>query len=571
MTNRHFYIFFILLGLFTSLTFPASAQDRPTEEQVETEKLFIDASKEKVLGNYEDAAFLFKEVLKRDKRNHAAAYELARLYDVLDKVDKAQASIKMAIAGDANNQWYRMFLADVYDRLGKFKDGAKIYGSLRKEKPYNEYFYIKQAFLLIKAKKSEDAVEVYHALEQKIGISEEISQKKVRLYLGLGQPEQAVETYQLLVKSDPYNLDYHHLLAGLYLQLGNEEAAAQSYLRILEIDPNNAIASIALAEREKVEGDDASFLNSLTPVFEKPDVDIDVKVKEILPYLHKMVATPDEPTTNTLLKLAAILEKQHPDEAKAYAVYGDILYYSDRKTPALQKYMKARSLNNTIYSIYEQIMYINLETNSYDSLLIVSNEAIDLFPNQAGAYYFNGIALGFQQKEKEAINAYNQALLMSRKNPQLQFDLYSRMGGLYHRLGKFALSDKNMEKALQLNPKDYNLLNNYSFYLTERGEQLEKAKGMSSLANELKPNQAQFQDTYGWILYQMKEYEGAKEWLSKAIDNGGINNASILEHYGDVLYQLGKTDAAIAEWQKALDKKGGTDDTLEEKIRRRQL
>lgn len=571
MTNRQFYIFFISMGLFMSLTLSLSAQDRPTEEQVETEKIFIDASKEKVLGNYEDAAFLFKEVLKRDKRNHAAAYELARLYDVLDKVDKAQASIKMAIAGDSDNQWYQMFLADIYDRQGKFKEGAKIYEKLIAETPYNEFFYIKQAFLLIKAKKSAAAVKVYHALEQQIGISEEISQKKVRLYLGMGQPEQAVETYQLLIKSDPYNLDYHHLLAGLYLQLGDEEAAAAAYTRILEIDPNNAIASIALAERDKVAGDDVSFLNSLTPVFEKPDVDIDVKVKEILPYLQDIVSNPDLPTTNTLLKLAAILEEQHPEEAKAYAVYGDVLYYSNRKDTALKKYMKARSLNNTIYSIYEQIMYINLETNKYDSLLMVSNEAIDLFPNQAGAYYFNGIALGFQQKEKAAISAYNQALLMSRKNPQLQFDLYSRMGGLYHRMGKYNQSDEHMEKALQLNPKDYNLLNNYSFYLAERGEQLEKAKSMSALANELKPNQPQFQDTYGWILYKMKAFEGAREWLSKALDNGGINNAGILEHYGDVLYQLGKTDAAIAEWQKALDKKGGSDDSLEEKIRRRQL
>jgi len=66
-------------------------------------------------------------VLKRDKTNHAAAYELARIYDVLEKNGKAVASIKMAVNWDGQNPWYKMFLADMYDKTGKFKEGAKIY------------------------------------------------------------------------------------------------------------------------------------------------------------------------------------------------------------------------------------------------------------------------------------------------------------------------------------------------------------------------------------------------------------------------------------------------------------
>ena len=571
MIIRRFFNLFLTISLLVSTAFTSFAQPRPSEEQVETEKIFIDASREKVLGNYENAAYLFKEVLKRDKNNHVAAYELARLYDVLDNVEKAMASIKMAISGDSQNPWYQMFLADLYDRKGKYKDGAKIFEQLVKDAPYNEYYYIKWAFMLMKAKQPEKSIEVYSMLEQRVGVSEEISRKKQALYLGIGQPDKAIETYQTLITSDPHNLEYHHLLADLYRQLGDEENASKVYENILEIDSNDAKASIALADRKKVKGDDVSYLNSLKPVFGKPEVDIDLKIKEILPYIRQVVDTPNEPIMNATLQLATILEEQHPTEAKAYSVSGDLLYYSGRKRQALKKYLKARSLNNSVYSIYEQIMYINLETNSFDTLLTISNEAIDLFPNQAGAFYFNGVALDFKQKNQAAIGSYQQALLMARKNPRLQFDLYARLGGLYHRIGKHDLSDKNMDKALQLNPKDFNLLNNYSFYLADRGVQLEKAKKMSALANELRPNQPEFQDTYGWVLYQMKEYESAREWVTKAIDSGGDSNPSLLEHYGDILFQMGETEAAILEWQKALDKKGGKDEDLEEKIRNRQL
>lgn len=570
MTKRLLHTIFLSGILFFGSISLGWSQDRPSEEQVETEKLFIDATREKILGNYENSAFLFKEVLKRDKRNHAAAYELARLYDVLDKPEKAMASIKMAISGD-ENPWYRMFKADIYDRKGEFGEGAKIFENLVNENPYNEYYYIKWAFLLVKNKQPEKAIAAYSKMEHINGITEEISRKKATLYLGTGQPEQAINQYQLLVESDPYNIEFYHLLAGLYHQLGDDENAIKVYQQILDIDPNNATASLALAETKKEEGNELSYFNSLKPVFEKPDVDIDLKIKELLPYIQKAVNESDIPQMTAMLDLTKILENRHPQEAKAFAVSGDLLYYSGEKQSALKKYNKAKSLDGKVYSIYEQIMQINVENKNFDSLLEVSNEAMDVFPNQASAYYFNGVALGQQEKHKAAISSYQQALLMSRKNPRLQFDLFYRLGETYHKLGKSTLSNKNFEKALKLNPKDYNLLNTYSSCLAERGQELEKAKSMSALSNELQPNQPEFQDTYGWVLYQMKEYDGAKEWLTKALDNGGNTNPTILEHYGDILFQLGKKDAAIAEWQKALDANGGKNEVLEGKIEKRQL
>jgi tetratricopeptide (TPR) repeat protein len=93
---------------------------------------------------------------------------------------------------------------------------------------------------------------------------------------------------------------------------------------------------------------------------------------------------------------------------------------------------------------------------------------------------------------------------------------------------------------------------------------------MSALSNELAPNQPLFQDTYGWILYRMKEYKAAKEWISKALTNGGDQLPGVLEHYGDILFQLKDTEEAISYWQKALDK-GANSANLEKKISDRKL
>ncbi|MEM9821083.1 MAG: tetratricopeptide repeat protein, partial [Bacteroidota bacterium] len=434
----------------------------------------------------------------------------------------------------------------------------------------NEYYYNRWAFLLVKAQKPEKAIKVYNMMEEKLGISEELSTRKHRLYLGLGKQKKAAEEYRSLVKAMPYNIGALHLLAEFYRQIGKVEEAKKTYQRILAIDADDATATLALADALKAGGDDIVYLNSLHPIFEKEELNIDVKVKELIPYIRKVADTGDKNLAQATLALSEILERKHPGEAKSFSVSGDLLYHSGNSAEALDKYLSALKLDKSVFAIYEQVMFIYLENKDFEALLQLTDEAIDRFPNQAKAYYFNGIALSHQQKSTKAIDAFQQALLMSRKDPRLRFDILNRLATEYHKLKKFTLSDKNFEEALELNPKDYNLLNSYSYSLAQRGEQLEKAKGMSALSNELRPNQADFQDTYGWILYKMKEYKAAKEWVKKALNNGGNDTPGILEHYGDILYQLNDVEQAIVHWEKALEK-GGTSKLLEKKISDRQL
>ena len=95
------------------------------------------------------------------------------------------------------------------------------------------------------------------------------------------------------------------------------------------------------------------------------------------------------------------------------------------------------------------------------------------------------------------------------------------------------------------------VLNNYAYYLSLDNTKLEKAKEMASFANQLEPDKPSFEDTYGWILYQLKDYENAEIWIKKALTHGGEKNGVILEHYGDVQYQLDNIDKAVEYWHKA--------------------
>lgn len=563
MTKYRLLFLFVLIGI----SFVSHGQEevaRLSEEDVNIQKVFIEASREKILGNYENAAFLYKEVLKRDNKNHAAAYELSRIYDTLNKDDKALASIKTAVLLDTDNYWYKSFLADLYKKTGQDLLAADVYEGLVGQDPNNEYFYFRWAYFLVRGNEINKAIKVYDALEKRVGISEEIVRRKHTLYLGAGNNKKAAKELERLIEAYPEEIEYYHLLAGFYEQIGEQDAANEIYKQILAIDSNDVKANIAAAAFNKGDSD-MTYLHSLKQVFAQTDVDIDVKIKELFPYVNKVADSGDKDLAMAALELSTILEEVHPEEAKAFSVSGDLLYYSDRKKEALEKYEKTIQLDDNVYLVWEQIMYIYADEKDYEKLETVAEEVMDIFPNQATAYYFNGLALARQEQYQSAISVLDQALLMSGNNVRLQFDVLSLLGEVHYANKDYKKSDTAYEKALKLNPQAAKVLDAYSNSLSNRGENLDKARVYSQQANELKPKNPQYQDTHAMILFKLKSYELAKEWLDKALINGGNNYPDILEHYGDVLFKMDDVDSAMEYWKKALEK-GSTSEKLEKKI-----
>ena len=468
--NKTYHSFLLILGciLFCNVL---SAQPKVVpEEEVNIQKIFIDATKDKLLGKYEEAIVLYKEVLKLDKDNHAAAYEMARLYEVLDKDEKALTSIKMACALDENNEWYKMLLADLYHKNNKNSEAASIYEQLSKANPTSEFFYSKWAFHLISAKEIDKGIKVYNDYEKKFGVTEEVVRKKHALYLGQGNPKKAEAELKKLIKRFPRAVEYHHLIAGFYTQTGQDDKATETYNTILELDPENAKAKIAIAGKNKSGNNDITYLTSLIPVFEKQDVDIDLKIKELFPYINKVAETKDDELKVATLNLAKILSEVHPEEAKSFSIYGDLLYYTGNTDDAVSKYKKTIELDKTVFTVWEQLMYIYHEKDDMQSLLNITNDAMDLFPNKAKAYYFNGIANSSMDKQNDAISIFKQSLMMSAKNPRLKLDILIRLGRAYYETKKYEKAQKSLERALDLNPKDPGALEYYGDVLFATGK-----------------------------------------------------------------------------------------------------
>jgi len=155
----------------------------------------IDANKSKMVGNFDLAMDRFEQVLSKDKKNHAAMYELAKLHALKKNDEKAMRYIKSALNLAPGNTWYNSMLADILVHQSDYTAASKVYDQLIKNDPENDDLYFEQAYLFAFAKdnRPDEAIRIYNMLEGKMGVNPEISKQKYDLYMRSDQSKKGLE------------------------------------------------------------------------------------------------------------------------------------------------------------------------------------------------------------------------------------------------------------------------------------------------------------------------------------------------------------------------------------------
>ncbi len=528
-------------------------------------QLFFSAIREKTIENNSLAAEFFDKVIQMDPANDASLYELSNLKKLKNDYEGAQVLLEKAVAVDRDNEWYWVALADCYEKTNDFGKLENVFDQLIRINPDKPDYYFDEANAYFYQKKYDEALQVYDKLEQLIGPTDDLLANRQKIYLKQGKVDLAAQRLEKMIEDNPQQIKYYLFLSELYNANNFADKALKVLLTAEKINPNSGLVHLALADIYRDKKDYEACFHELTLAFAIPDLDIDQKIKIVGGYLPKF---PDPNAKASALELSRILTVAHPNDARAYAVYGDMLLQNQQMKEAKTMYQKSVTLNSQVYEVQEQLVRIEIGDNDLDAAIKDGENALSFFPNQAWMNYLVGLAW-LQKKE------YNKALTYVKNATSLEFqdkDLlsqsYSTLGDCYHDLKDVKNSDGAYDKALSYNADNVFTLNNYAYYLSLRGEQLDKAAAMSKHSNDLQPNNASFEDTYAWILFKQKDYNGAKQWMEKALADDKTNSPIKSEHYGDIMFYLGNVDAAVESWKKA-KANGDQSPVLERKINER--
>ena len=533
------------------------------QQQLEFDYAFTEANKAVLLGELKKGVALYASCLKIDPSSAAVRYELANIYINQENYNSALELARGAVRLQPTNLWYQIQLANIYQKKGMIDHACKVYERLIDMNPDRYDFYYLEAALFSSVEKFEEAIEVYDRLEKRKGIQEGVSLEKERLYMKLGKKKQAYAEVQKLIKKFPFRADFHGILADLYLSDKQEDKAFKQYQEILKIDPNNGLVHFYLADFYRKNGELDKSNKSLLKAFEQESIQADQKIQYLISILvnPKQVKIEDD----VLKNLLDALVKVHPENVRVHALYAD--YLRKRKDIKGAKFHLEKVLeeDKSNYVVWEELLLINNELLDFDEILRLSSEALKYFPAQPVLYIFKGVAEAQKENFKQAISTFENGMSYIGDNYKLRIQFQTYLGDAYYQSGIAEKAFKAYDEVLLFDPENVFVLNNYSYYLSERNEQLSKAEKMSSKCVSIEPENSTYLDTYAWVLFQLGKFQLAKDQMEKALKFGGNESAVIVEHYGDILYRLNDKENALKEWKKAKDIGEGSE-FLSEKI-----
>ena len=544
---------------------PAVAALSPREREM-SEALFTDGVKYVILEDYPKALERLLKAYTLMPDNPAVNYKIAEANLLSGNLRDATGYAEAAVRLDAKNPYYYLLLAQAQASQKQYEAATATYASLVREVPNSGSYLFQLADLYLAQNKLPEALATLDKAQQQFGSLDEISFKRQQIYLRQNNLPLALKEGENLIAANPTEPRFVLAQAEMYAANNRLPDAIRVAQQALRLDPDNPQARLILADVYRQQNQPAEVEKQLRLAFQNPTLDIDQEVRILVGYLKQL---PDDKYNALTLDLAAAALRSHPKEAKAYSIAGDVQTLTGKKREARDTYLKALRFDNSKYQLWQQVVLLDAELSQTDSLLVHSDRALELFPNQAPLWFYNGVGHLLKKQPQRAVQALEHGRKLATTNNELLGQFDAQLGDAYQELKDYPKSEAAYDAALASDPNNYGALNNYSYYLSLRGEKLDKAKEMSARTVKQFPDNDTYLDTYAWVLYKQKDYVGAKQSLEHAVKT--TKDASILEHYGDVLWQLGDHPGAVAAWQRARKAGPGTTPQLERKIKDQKL
>ena len=533
------------------------------KERMNNSELLVDAVKDKNIGNFEDAIIKLNKIINIDNKNHTAHYQLALIRQLLQKPADAIFSAREAVKLDPKNQWYKVTLAELYDDTKKSDLALKIWEQLAKDYPDNLDYFYNVVISNIYLGKWKEAIDGYNKIEKITGVNETLAFAKQRIWLMMKNFEKAADEMKQLIAVSPREGRYRVLLGDMYLKNNMLNKAKIQYDSAIIIEPEISSVYLSLADYYRKNNDTENSKKSLKTAFSKSGVDLDSKIAILMSY-YDLSEKYDTLKTDAF-ELLDILVKAHPEEPKSWSMYADFLMRDKRYSEAEVAYINVIKFDKSKYIVWEQLLMIFSIQQKFDSLISYSSQAIELFPSQPYLFYAKGIALYAKADYEQAANTFEMGKSLILEPNEMLRDMMQYLGEIYFKQKKYDRSDAAFDRVLRLDPKNIHTLNNYSYYLALRGEQLDKAEIMAKKLIDLSPNSSLYYDTYAWVLFKKGSFSEAKINIEKAIELNSNVSAEILEHYGDILWKTGDKTKAVDYWNKSSIKSSASE-ILKKKI-----
>ena len=550
----------ILTILLMTLTAVAGKKDSASKvvslsDQRKAEYIFMEAQNQKNKGNYDAFYDLLAHAHEIDPSNTAISFYMGMCllkmnHTTKQRCEQGLALMKEHFEAQPEDLYETTFYSDANMQLGNPEEGLRAIKLLNEHNPNRLELQVRLAEAYSQSGDYERSNATYDSIATLFGNAIQITSSKIDNYMAMNDSVGALREMRGLLATAPQNDTYNIAMSGLFQHYGMTDSAMYYLDKAQEYAPDNGYIYLTRAQYCKMAGDSAGYEQQIYNALTAEQLDVESKLDVLLDHIREQLAKND--TTQRIDNLFTVLINQHPHEASIHHLYSEYLYAKKDYQGAIEQLGYSLDVNPTDADGWRNMVILNMINDNYADAIKASEKALeynpdnmDLFRYVAGCYH--------QMKEYDkAIEIYNQVLtLVDSTDHQQLAEVYTGMGDTYSELKDSARTIECYQKALSLDPINSGTLNNYAYFLAQRGEDLDHAEQMAALALKDEPDNANFIDTYAWVFFAKKDYAKALEHIKRAMERDDSDN--LLEHYGDILWFNGEKEQAVEQWTRALE------------------
>lgn len=527
----------------------------PLADQRKAEYIFVQAQSEKLKGNYDAFFDLLAHAHQIDPDNTAISFYMGMCMLRMSNTNKERceqglALMKAHFEAQPEDLYETTFYSDANMQLGHPEEALRAIKLLNEHNPNRLELQLRLAEAYARSGDYVQSNITFDSIAAIFGESIQITAAKMNNYQALNDSAGAINEMRRLLRQAPRNADYNVSMSSVFHHYGMADSAAYYLDRAQEYEPNYGLTYLERARQYKEAGDSAGYEQQIYNALTAQQLDVDEKLDVLLGYIRSHLAQED--TTQRIDKLFTVLIQQHPHEAKIHQLYSEYLYAKQDTKGAIEQLGYSLDVNPTDADGWRNMVILNMMDDNYPAAIKASEKAIEYNPDNIDLRrYVAGCYHQMKQYEK-AYETYMLALGMAdTTDVELISEIMTGMGDVSSEAGDDDSAVKCYERALEYDPVNSSALNNYAYFLAQRGQDLDRAERMAAIAIKDYPDNANFIDTYAWVFFAKKDYSKALLYIKSAVEKDDDNH--LLEHYGDILWFNDEKEAAVEQWTKALE------------------
>ncbi len=187
---------------------------------------------------------------------------------------------------------------------------------------------------------------------------------------------------------------------------------------------------------------------------------------------------------------------------------------------------------------------------------LIAERPKDIQPLEAVGNILRG-----RKRYREAIEYYTRLLALLPEARKQHWTYWYARGTSYERIKDWPNAEKDLLKALELDPEQALILNYLGYSWVDQKMNLKRGLELIKKAVSLKPEDGYIVDSLGWAYYRLGQYREAVRYLERAVELTP-EDPILNDHLGDALWQVGRKREARYQWEQALTLKPEKKDAI---------